>query len=53
MLGWAAVFFIISLVAAVFGFGITNDASGVCEILFFVFLILSIVSLGFDRKIKS
>ncbi len=52
MLYWAAVFFVISLIAAVFGFGIANEAAGVCKILFFVFLILAIVSLGFDRQIR-
>ena len=53
MLGWAAVFFILSLVAAVFGFGIANDAAVVCRVLFLVFLVLSVLSLIFDRQIKS
>jgi uncharacterized membrane protein YtjA (UPF0391 family) len=46
MLYWAAVFFIISIVAAVFGFGgIAASAVGVAKILFFIFLVLFLVSL--------
>ena len=53
MLYWAAVFFIIALVAAIFGFGgIAGGAMDIARILFFVFLILFIVSLltGMLRK---
>lgn len=46
MLGWALTFFIIALVAAVFGFtGIAAAATGVAKVLFFVFLVLFLVSL--------
>ena len=46
MLYWAAVFFVIALVAAIFGFGgIAGGAMDIARILFFVFLILFIVSL--------
>ncbi len=46
MLYWAAVFFIIALIAAVFGFGgIAVGAASIAKILFFVFLVLFIVSL--------
>lgn len=46
MLYWAAVFFVIALVAAVFGFGgIAGGAISIAKILFFVFLILFLVSL--------
>jgi uncharacterized membrane protein YtjA (UPF0391 family) len=46
MLYWAAVFFIIALVAALFGFGgIAVAASGIAKFLFFVFVILFVVSL--------
>jgi uncharacterized membrane protein YtjA (UPF0391 family) len=46
MLYWAAVFFLIALVAAVFGFtGVYVAAAGIAKILFFVFLVLFIVSL--------
>jgi uncharacterized membrane protein YtjA (UPF0391 family) len=51
MLYWAAVFFIIALVAALFGFGgLAAGAVGIAKILFFVFLILAIVSLIFGRR---
>ena len=46
MLRWALAFFIIALIAAVFGFwGIVAAATGVAKILFFLFLVLFLVSL--------
>ncbi|MDB5318751.1 MAG: hypothetical protein JWN40_382 [Phycisphaerales bacterium] len=46
MLYWAAVFFIISIIAAVFGFGgVAAGASSIATILFWIFLVLFIVSL--------
>ncbi len=46
MLGWAATFFIIALVAALFGFGgIASASAGIAQILFFVFLVLFVVAL--------
>ncbi|MEO8303264.1 MAG: DUF1328 domain-containing protein [Betaproteobacteria bacterium] len=46
MLHYAAVFFIIALVAALFGFGgIAVGAAEIAKLLFFVFLILFVVSL--------
>ena len=46
MLYWALVFFVIALVAAVFGFtGVSVAAAGIAKILFFVFLALFLVSL--------
>lgn len=46
MPSWAVVFLIIALVAAVFGFtGVYAAASGIAQILFFVFLVLFIISL--------
>jgi uncharacterized membrane protein YtjA (UPF0391 family) len=48
MLYWAAVFFVIALIAAVFGFGgIAVGAAEIAKIIFFVFLVLFIVSLLF------
>jgi uncharacterized membrane protein YtjA (UPF0391 family) len=48
MLYWAAVFFIIAIVAAIFGFGgIYVAAAGIAKVLFFVFLVLFILSLLF------
>jgi uncharacterized membrane protein YtjA (UPF0391 family) len=46
MLYWALVFLVVALVAALFGFtGIYAAASGIAQILFFVFIVLFIVSL--------
>jgi uncharacterized membrane protein YtjA (UPF0391 family) len=46
MLRWSAIFLVISLIAAIFGFGgIALAAAGVARILFFVFLILFLISL--------
>ena len=46
MLNWALMFFIVALLAAVFGFtGIALAAAGVAKILFFLFLVLFLVSL--------
>ena len=53
MLYWAAVFFIIALVAAMFGFGgIASAAGGIAKILFYIFVILFVVSLvlGMGRR---
>ena len=48
MLHYAVVFFIIALVAAVFGFGgIAASAVGIAKVLFFVFLVLALVSFLF------
>jgi len=45
MLRWALIFFVLALVAALFGFGgIAAGAAGVAKILFFAFLILAAVS---------
>lgn len=46
MLYWAAIFFLIAIVAGVFGFGfVATSAVGIAKILFFVFLVFAIVSL--------
>jgi uncharacterized membrane protein YtjA (UPF0391 family) len=46
MLGWALVFFIVAIIAAVFGFGgIAAAAAGVAKILFYVFLVAFLVML--------
>ena len=45
MLNWAITFLVIALIAAVFGFGgIAGTAAGMAKILFFVFIILFLVS---------
>lgn len=53
MLRYAIIFFVIALVAALFGFaGIAASAAGIAQLLFYGFLILAIVSLvaGLIRK---
>jgi len=53
MLRWAVVFLIISLVAALFGFGgIASASAGFAQILFFVFLAVFLLTLivGLARK---
>jgi uncharacterized membrane protein YtjA (UPF0391 family) len=51
MLYWAAVFFIIALVAAALGFGgLAAGAAGIAKILFFVFLGFAVLSLIFGRR---
>ena len=46
MLRYSAIFFIIAIVAAVFGFGnIAAGATDVARVLFFVFLVVFLVSL--------
>jgi uncharacterized membrane protein YtjA (UPF0391 family) len=46
MLRWALIFFIVAIVAALFGFGgIAAGAIGIARILFFIFLVLFVISL--------
>lgn len=46
MLWWALVFFLVAIVAAVFGFtGIVTAAAAVAQVIFYVALILFVVSL--------
>lgn len=57
-LKWAAIFFVIAMVAAAFGFtGIAEGASDVAEILFYIFLAIffTIVVSGvvFARKLTA
>ena len=45
MLHYAIVFLVIALIAAVFGFGgIAASAVGIAKVLFFVFVIMAVVS---------
>lgn len=51
MLYYALVFLVIALVAAIFGFtGVYVAAAGIAKILFFLFLVLFLVSLLFGRR---
>lgn len=51
MLSWALTFLVIALIAAALGFGgIAGTSAGIAKILFFVFLVMFIVSLIFSRR---
>jgi uncharacterized membrane protein YtjA (UPF0391 family) len=46
MLYWAVVFFLVAVVAAIFGFtGIGAGAATIAQVLFFVFLVVFLVTL--------
>lgn len=46
MLGWALTFLVVALIAGVLGFtSVAGAAMGIAKILFFVFLVLFVVSL--------
>lgn len=48
MLRWALAFFIIAIIAAFFGFGgIAATATGIAQILFYIFLVLFLIALLF------
>ena len=47
MLRYAVIFFVVAIVAALFGFGgIAAGATEIAKILFFIFLVLFVVSLA-------
>lgn len=51
MLNWAITFLVIALIAAVLGFGVlAGTAMEIAKILFFVFLILFIISIISGRR---
>ena len=51
MLHYAVVFFVIALVAALFGFGgIAAEAAGIAKILFFAFLAIAVITLLLGRR---
>lgn len=46
MLMWAAIFLIIAIIAGLFGFRqIAGAAAGIAKVLFFIFLVLFVISL--------
>lgn len=46
MLYWALVFFVVSIVAALFGFGgVASASAGIAQVLFYVFLVFFVVTL--------
>lgn len=50
LLRWTLIFLVIALVAAVFGFGgVAADFATIGKILFFIFIVLFVVSLFYGR----
>lgn len=50
MLNWALTFLVLALLAAIFGFGGVASASmGIAKVLFFLFLVLFVISLVVPR----
>lgn len=51
MLSWALVFLVVAVLAGLLGFGVVaGTAAGIAKILFFLFLILFVVSLLMGRR---
>ena len=54
MLYWAAVFFVIALIAGAFGFlGIMASAAGIAKILFFAFVVLAVVVFAIENACEK
>jgi len=52
MLKWAAIFFVIAIIAAIFGFtNIAAGAASIAKVLFFIFLVLFLIVVIFGAKI--
>ncbi|MFD1003260.1 DUF1328 family protein [Ohtaekwangia kribbensis] len=52
MLRWAAIFFIIAIIAAIFGFGgIAEGAASVAKVLFFIFIIGFVIVIAFGATL--
>ena len=52
MLKWSVIFFLIAIVAAIFGFtDIAAGAAAIAKIIFFIFLVLMIVTLVLGASI--
>jgi uncharacterized membrane protein YtjA (UPF0391 family) len=54
MLQWALAFFLIAILAGIFGFGgIAVASAGIAKLLFFLFLVLFLISLvvGLARRV--
>jgi len=51
MIGWAITFLVIALIAALLGFGgVAGTAVGIAKIIFFVAIVLFVLSLIFGRR---
>lgn len=53
MLNYAILFFVLAIIAAVFGFGgLAAGAAGIAKILFFGFVIVAVVTLIAGRRVR-
>ncbi len=51
MLRWAVIFFVVAIIAGVFGFGgIAADSAWIAKICFFVFVVLALFSFVSGRR---
>ncbi len=51
MLRWTIIFVVVAIVAAIFGFGgVSESAAGIAKVLFFIFLVLFLITLIMGRK---
>jgi uncharacterized membrane protein YtjA (UPF0391 family) len=54
MLRWTVIFLVVALIAAVFGFGgIAAGAASIAKVLFFIFIVLFLLSLIFGRSVTK
>jgi uncharacterized membrane protein YtjA (UPF0391 family) len=52
MLRWSVIFFIIAIIAALFGFGgIAEGAAEIAKVLFFIFLVLFVITILFGASL--
>ncbi len=53
LLQWTLIFLVVAIIAAVFGFtGIAKDAAYIARILFFIFVVLFVVSLVWNLLMR-
>lgn len=53
MLNYSILFFVIAIIAGLFGFGfVASSAAEIAKVLFFVFLVLAAVGLLFGRRVS-
>lgn len=54
MLRWTIIFLVVAIIAAIFGFGgIAESAAGIAKVLFFIFIVLFLISLIFGGIKRS
>ena len=52
MLRWSVIFFVIAIIAAIFGFGgIAEGAASIAKVLFFIFLALFVITILFGASL--